>query len=62
VPSPIGEGEWCGLTDQNLVNGRQQKIQLDLAFAEEIEGEALKASDEGLEPCAATTNSGDPVK
>ena len=62
MPSPSGEGEWCGSTDQNLVNGRQQKIQLTLTFAEETEGEALKASDEGLEPCAATTNSDDPVK
>ena len=62
MPSPSGEGKWCGSTDQNLVNGQQQKIQLELAFPEEIESEALKDSSEGLEPCAATTNSDDPVK
>lgn len=48
--------------DQNLVNGQRQKIQMQLAFPEEIESAALKDSGEGLEPCAATTNSDDPVK
>lgn len=62
MPSPSGEGEWCGLTDQNFVNGQQQKIQMQLAFPVEIESEALKDSGEGLEPCAATTNPDDPVK
>jgi RNA-directed DNA polymerase len=44
------------------VTGQRQKIQMQLAFPEEIESAALKDSGEGLEPCAARTNSDDPVK
>lgn len=40
----------------------RQKIQLELAFAEGNEGEALKDSGEGTPAPAAMTNSNDPVK
>jgi len=51
-----------GSTDQNLVSGQRQKTQLQLAFPEGNEGEALQDSGEGTEPRTATTNSSDPVK
>jgi RNA-directed DNA polymerase len=46
----------------NLVNGERQKIQLELAFPEGEEGEALQDSGTGTEPRTATTNSNGPVK
>ena len=51
-----------GLKDQNLVNGQRQKIQLELAFSEGNESEALPDSEAGTEPHTATTNSNGPVK
>lgn len=48
--------------DQNLVSGQRRNIQLQLAFPEEIRGEAPKDSGEGAEPPAATTNTEDSVK
>jgi len=44
------------------VSGQRQKIQLELAFPESNEGEALQDSGAGTEPLAARTNSNDPVK
>jgi len=46
----------------NLVSGQRQKIQLELAFPEGNEGEALQNSGAGTESLAAMTNSNDPVK
>jgi RNA-directed DNA polymerase len=48
--------------DQHLVNGQRPKIQLELAFPEDEEGEAFQDCGTGTEPCAATTNSGGPAK
>lgn len=44
------------------MNEKRQKIQLELAFPEENEGEALQDSGEGTQAVAAKTNSNDPVK
>lgn len=50
----------AGSTDQTLVSGLRQNIQLKLAFPEGYEGEALQDSGEGTEPPTATTNPDDP--
>ena len=52
--------EWS--KDPNLVSGLRRNIQLTLAFPEEDTGETPRASGEGTEPLAATTNSEDPVR
>lgn len=52
--------EW--LKELNLVSRKRQNIQLRLAFMEEERGESSRASIEGTELHAATTNPGDPVR
>lgn len=52
--------EWS--KELNLVSGKRQNIQLRLAFVEEERGASSRASIEGTEPRAATTNLGDPVR